>query len=233
MAVWKFTYGVKFEDCCLCFRKVYFQWPYEQTRNTNVLLQMICFVFVFSFFELLFCVCATQQFWACVCQQLQRTKGKVTGNGGGGRMSMSALKKTNKYQRSAIDLPTAEPNLECCTSDCDEYSIEYHSTSANKSSLRMQLKSGSSTTIQPRLQMTDTIKTTTNELVVISSSTSTTPSLLPDPTANGGAAAAGNEADTTMKTINDSKEKFHNIAVVSELPAIKGSKRHTWQNMKK
>lgn len=204
------------------------------TEQTSVLPQMICFVFVFSFFELLFCVYySTQHFWACVCQQLQRTKGKVTGNGGGGRMSMSALKKTNKYQRSAIDLPTAEPNLECCTSDCDEYSIEYHSTSANKSSLRMQLKNGSGTTIQPRLQMTDTIKTTTNELVVISSSTSTTPSLLPDPTANGGAAAAGNEADTTMKTINDSKEKFHNIAVVSELPAIKGSKRHTWQNMKK
>lgn len=188
-------------------------------------------------------MCGTQHLWACEYNQLQRTKGKVTGNGGGGggRMTMSALKKTNRYQRSAIDLPTAEPNLECCTSDCDEYSIEYHSTSANRNSLRMQLKNGSGP-IQPRLQMTDTIKTTTNELVVISSSTSTTPSLLStqklcDPTAGGGAAlaveATGSEADTTMKTINDSKEKFHNIAVVSELPAIKGSKRHTWQNMKK
>lgn len=176
----------------------------------------------------------------CVCvfgvnKQLQRTKGKVTGNSGG-RMTMSALKKSNKYQRSAIDLPTTEPNLECCTSDCDEYSIEYHSTSANKSSLRMQLKSGSGGgagggTIQPRLQMTEATKTTTNELVVISSSTSTTPSLLPSQKLSDPAAMA-NESDTTMKTINDSKEKFHNIAV-SELPAIKGSKRHTWQNMKK
>lgn len=169
---------------------------------------------------------------------------------------MSALKKSHKYQRSAIDLPTAEPNLECCTSDCDEYSIEYHSTSANKSSLRMQLKNSSSSgggsgtvaggsggtgTIQPRLQMTDTTKTTTNELVVISSSTSTTtaattPTLLSSQKLYNSIAAAtttGNEADTTMRTINDSKEKFpYNIAV-SELPAIKGSKRHTWQNMKK
>lgn len=161
---------------------------------------------------------------------------------------MSSLRKSHKYQRSAIDLPTTEPNLECCTSDCDEYSMEYHSTTANKSSLRMQLKNGMSGGAggsgQPRLQMTETIKTTTNELVVISSSSSTstmtTPSLLlskklSDPTTAAAAAMAtvsGNETDTTTKTINDSKEKFHNIAV-SELPAIKGSKRHTWQNMKK
>lgn len=133
-------------------------------------------------------------------QQLQRTKGKAAG-----RVTISSLKKSNKYHRSAIDLPTAEPYLDC-TSDCDEYN-ESRLTSA-KNSLRMQLKCGQ------RPQTTD--KITSNELVVISSHK-------PD---------TNTEPDTVNKSISDGKEKFNNVAV-SELPAIKGSKRHTWHNMKK
>lgn len=47
--------------------------------------------------------------------QLQRTKAKSTS-----RPSIATLRKTNQYQRSAIDLPTNEPFLESYTSDCDE-----------------------------------------------------------------------------------------------------------------
>lgn len=72
----------------------------------------------------------------------------------------------------------------------------------------MQLKSGQ------RSQTTE--KVTTNELFVITSQKSD----------------ANTEIDTS-KTICQIKDKFSG-AVVSELPAIKGSKRQsTWQNMKK
>lgn len=47
--------------------------------------------------------------------QLQRTKAKSSS-----RPSIATLRKTNQYHRSAIDLPTTEPFLECYTSDCDE-----------------------------------------------------------------------------------------------------------------
>lgn len=125
-------------------------------------------------------------------------------------MTITSLKKSNKYYRSALDLPTAEPYLEC-TSDCDENN-ESHLTSA-KNSFRMQLKSGQQQ--QPQRPMS-TEKTSSNELVVVSALKSDS---------NSG-------TDAATKSISDVKEKFNNIAV-SELPAIKGSKRHTWQNMKK
>lgn len=134
--------------------------------------------------------------------QLQRTKGKAAS-----RPTISqSLKKSHKYHRSAIDLPTAEPYLEC-TSDCEDYS-EHRMTSA-KNTFRLQIKSGQ------RVQTT-TEKITANELVVIASQKS---DLIKE------------QADST-KSVSEIKEKFNNIAV-SELPAIKGSKRSAWQNMKK
>lgn len=125
-------------------------------------------------------------------------------------MTISSLKKSNKYHRSALDLPTAEPYLEC-TSDCDEFN-ESHLTSA-KNSFRVQSKSGQQQQ-QQRPQSTE--KTSSNELVVVSSLKSDSNTL----------------TDPATKSISDVKEKFNNVAV-SELPAIKGSKRHTWQNMRK
>lgn len=131
---------------------------------------------------------------------MQRTKGKSAT-----RLTLSSLKKSNKYHRSAIDLPTAEPYLDC-TSDCDEYN-ESRLISA-KNSLRIHLRGGQ------RPQTTDKIPS--NELVVISTQKTD----------------INTNADNVTKSISDGKEKFNNIAV-SELPAIKGSKRHAWPNMKK
>lgn len=136
---------------------------------------------------------------------MQRTKGKAAV-----RLTISSLKKSYKYHRSPIDLPTAEPYLEC-TSDCDEYN-ESRLTSA-KNSFRMQLKSGQQQQ-QQRLQTTE--QTSTYELIVVSSQKSD----------------SNTESEPATKSISDVKEKFNNVAV-SELPAIKGSKRHTWQTMKK
>lgn len=134
------------------------------------------------------------------CVQLQRAKGKTTG-----RPTISALKKSHKYHRSAIDLPTAEPYLEC-TSDCEDYN-ESRLTSS-KNSFRMQLKSGH--------RASAIEKSSSTELVVLASQKSDF-EVEPD----------------KAKAIADHKEKFNNVAV-SELPAIKGSKRHSaWQNMKK
>lgn len=142
--------------------------------------------------------------WFITQFQLQRTKGKTLG-----RPTISTLKKSHKYHRSAIDLPTAEPYLEC-TSDCDDYN-ESRLTSA-KNSIRMQVKSGQRPQTNEKLA-----PTISNDLVVVSSQKSD---------------SNNTEADSS-KSISDVKEKFNNVAV-SELPAIKGSKRHTaWQNMKK
>ncbi|XP_031626931.1 cytosolic carboxypeptidase Nna1 [Contarinia nasturtii] len=134
-------------------------------------------------------------------KRLQRTKGKMTG-----RPTISTLKKSHKYHRSAIDLPTAEPYLEC-TSDCEDY-IDSRMTSA-KNSFRMQIKTGQ------RSQINE--KPMTNELVIMSTQRSDSNTESPD----------------ASKIVSEIKEKFNTIAV-SQLPAIKGSKRHsTWQNMKK
>lgn len=131
--------------------------------------------------------------------QLQRTKKSV------GRPAISTLKKSHKYHRSAIDLPTAEPYLEC-TSDGDDYN-DSRMTSA-KNSIRMQIKSGQ--------QRSTTEKLPSNELVIMSTQKTD----------------SSTEIDS-IKNVTEIKEKFNNVAV-SELPAIKGSKRHTtWQNMKK
>lgn len=133
--------------------------------------------------------------------QLQRTKGKMVG-----RPMISTQKKSHKYHRSAIDLPTAEPYLEC-TSDCDDYN-DSRMTSA-KNSFRMHLKS-----VQ-RPQTSD--KSIQNELVVISSQKTET--II--------------ESQDGSKSVTEIKDKF-NTVVVSELPAIKGSKRNNaWHNMKK
>ncbi|XP_055304001.1 cytosolic carboxypeptidase Nna1-like [Sitodiplosis mosellana] len=139
-------------------------------------------------------------------KRLQRTKGKTVG-----RPTIATLKKSHKYHRSAIDLPTAEPYLDC-TSDCEDNN-ESRMTST-KNSFRMQLKCGQ------RAQTSDkaTTTTTTNELVVISAQKSDSNS---------------NTEPDSCKSVLEIKEKFNNVAV-SELPAIKGTKRHsTWQNMKK
>lgn len=134
--------------------------------------------------------------------QLQRTKGKTVS-----RPTVSSLKKSHKYHRCAIDLPTTEPYLEC-TSDCEDYS-EHRMTSA-KNTFRLQIKSG-------QRPQTTIDKITTNELVIISSQKSD---------------SIKEQADCTQ-LVSEIKEKFNNVAV-SELPAIKGSKRHiAWQNMKK
>lgn len=77
----------------------------------------------------------------------------------------------------------------------------------------MQLKSGQQQQ-QQRLQTTE--QTSTYELIVVSSQKSD----------------SNTESEPATKSISDVKEKFNNVAV-SELPAIKGSKRHTWQTMKK
>lgn len=139
---------------------------------------------------------------------------------------MSSLKKSHKYHRSAIDLPTTEPYLEC-TSDCDEYT-ESRSASA-KNSFRLQLKSGTS----QRLQITEKSSSSTNELVVISTTHKTDNTNANDADNNNTTTIATTTTTTTTKSISESKEKFNNVAV-SELPAIKGSKRHNaWQNMKK
>lgn len=133
--------------------------------------------------------------------QLQRTKGKTVG-----RPTISSLKKSDKYHRSAIDLPTAEPYLEC-TSDCDDYSENRLTSTTN--SFRMRIKSGQ------RPQSSD--KSIANDLIVVSSQKTDT--II--------------ESQECFTSVTEIKEKFNNVAV-SELPAIKGSKRHSaWHNMKK
>lgn len=120
------------------------------------------------------------------------------------------MKKSHKYQRSAIDLPTTEPYLEC-TSDCDDYN-ESRLTSA-KNSMRMQMKSGQ----RPQTNEKAVTTTTSNDLVVVSSQKSD----------------SNTEPDSSKSILDAKIEKYNNVAV-SELPAIKGSKRHTaWHNMKK
>lgn len=131
--------------------------------------------------------------------QLQRTKGKTFV-----RPSISSLKKSYKYQRSAIDLPTAEPYLDC-TTDCEDFN-ESRMT-ATKNTFRMQFKMGH------RSQTND--KSTSNQLIIISAQKSN----------------LNTEPNCSKSMSMDIKE---NYVTVPELPAINPSKRHNaWQNMKK
>lgn len=147
--------------------------------------------------------------------QLQRTKGKTLG-----RPTMSTLKKSNKYHRSAIDLPTAEPYLEC-TSECDDYNESRLTSAKNSIRMHMQMKSGqrfqtNEKSAAAAAAMVATTVAASNNLVVVSSQKSDS-----------------NIEPESSKSILDAKDKYNNVAV-SELPAIKGSKRHSaWQNMKK
>lgn len=138
----------------------------------------------------------------CFLFQLQRTKGKSIN-----RLTMATLKKSHKYNRSAIDLPTTEPFLEFCASDCDDYH-EIHRLNSAKNHLRIHGK-------PERPRTSD--KGTPNELII----TSTQKHELAT-------------ADEDGNMITEIKEKFSSV-MVSELPAIRGSKRNNspWKNMKK
>lgn len=135
--------------------------------------------------------------------QLQRTKGQSIN-----RPTMFNLKKSNQYHRLAIDLPTTEPFLEYCASDCDDYH-ENRLNSAKNNNLRIQLRSDA----RPRTYE----KGIPNELIITSSQKQDT-----------------STADENGYMITEIKEKLSNV-MVSELPAIRGSKRNNipWKNMKK
>lgn len=122
---------------------------------------------------------------------------------------MATLKKTHKYHRSAIDLPTTEPFLEFCASDCDDYH-EQRCLNSAKNHLRIQMK-----TERPRTSEKGTLP---NELIITSSQKQ-----------------ESSHADEDGNMITKIKEKFSSV-MVSELPAIRGSKRNSnspWLNMKK
>lgn len=81
--------------------------------------------------------------------------------------------------------------------------------------MRMQMKSGQRPQTNEKA-ITTTI-TTSNDLVVVSSQKSD----------------SNTEPDSSKSILDAKIEKYNNVAV-SELPAIKGSKRHmAWHNMKK
>lgn len=123
---------------------------------------------------------------------------------------MATLKKSNRYHRSAIDLPTTEPFLECCTGDCDDYyENRFNYSAKNNNYFRIQLRNDA----RPRTYE----KGIPNELIITSSQKQ-----------------KSFTADEEGNMITEIKEKFSNV-MVSELPAIRGSKRNNipWQNMKK
>lgn len=186
--------------------------PTKNRLNKRVTTKTLIHFFrqLLSFFLVRYIKCAVY-FVLTRFTQLQRTKGKMSG-----RPTLSTLKKSHKYHRSAIDLPTAEPYLDC-TSDCEDYN-ENRMTSA-KNTFRLQLKSGQ------RPQTSDKATTTTTTTAIVSNELVVTSAQKSDSNFN-------TEPDSS-KSIVEIKEKFNSVAV-SELPAIKGSKRHsTWQNMKK
>lgn len=121
---------------------------------------------------------------------------------------MATLKKSNRYHRSVIDLPTTEPFLEFCASDCDDY-YENRFNSAKINNLRIQLRSDARSRAYE--------KGIPNELIITSSQK-----------------RESSNADEEGNMITEIKEKFSSV-MVSELPAIRGSKRNNipWQNMKK
>lgn len=125
------------------------------------------------------------------------------------RQNIATLKKEQKYHRSAIDLPTTEPCLEFYASDCDEY-IENRLCITKTSSFRAQSKFDQ----RPRTCE----KTIPDELIITSAKQKND---------------SNTDSDNNITNI-ESKERINN-AIVSELPAIRGSKRlnNAWHNMKK
>lgn len=142
--------------------------------------------------------------------QLQRTKGKSVN-----RPNIATLKKTHKYHRSAIDLPTSEPFLEFCstTSDCDDYHENRLNQMAKNNNSRIQIKTNND---QHRPRTCE--KGIPNELIITSSTQKHDSST----------------ADEDGNLITEIKEKFSSV-MVSELPAIRGSKRNNspWLYKKK
>lgn len=121
---------------------------------------------------------------------------------------MATWKKSNRYNRSAIDLPTTEPFLEFCAIDCDEYH-ENRFNLVKKNNLRIHLRSDTrSRTYEKGIP---------NELIITSSQKQ-----------------ESSTANEQVNMITEIKEKFSNV-MVSELPAIRVSKRNNiqWQNMTK
>lgn len=118
--------------------------------------------------------------------------------------------------RSAIDLPTTGPNFDYYgTSDYDDYDENRLNTA--KSMAKVSIKINSNYEQRPRTSE----KEMPNELIIRSKKSET----------NADDDSSGTKTDSDAQQICFSK--FSNL-MVSELPAIKGSKRHiTWQNMKR
>lgn len=122
---------------------------------------------------------------------------------------MATLKKSHKYNRSAIDLPTTEPCLDFYGSDCDEY-LE-NRVCLTKNNFKIQSRG------DQRSRTSE--KSIPDELIITS--------------AQKIDSDVENENKNNLNT--EIKKQFTN-AVVSGLPALRGSKslnNSAWFNMRK